>query len=714
MKADKKIFAEYHNPRYTRELDGELGNWAYTNESKSSKAAVRRCNYNADLIDEKGRNQLAAVHYPVIGMQSQNDPDYIEYQILLAKLAYIDGFMTDFRHLEDEAGVTQLELLHTTAKKYKFEVGVDWCDAQIFYSLKKVRPDLDSREKQIDYCKNIFRYLLRRIYQDETGANISGHPVILLFGDGFTFEEYCRLKKEAESYTDKEPWYFRRTMMDCDYDGQCVKYSFDEKHEYFTKEHRKEIAGPFGWVPFRVRDAVADGKPYWDVYATKEDCLAYLETLRTHAAENKDSYQAWISIAAPGMDHRGCMAWGRAISYIERGKGEVYSAMWEYNVKHRDDMDAVFLAGWNDYNEGHEIEPTVENGYRELILTAQYGTQFKGVAQQTQSEDFQLPEQLFALRKRTAKLRAIGYPTDELTAQLNAAALCISERDGAQARRLLRRAEESVTVLWNQKHTVQMFVSDFRVVCSSDRINIARQAQAMVSSEISTCEGSRMLDGEKQRSFWQSEACAASAEIKWKETRSISCVKLFTGWTERADKPGWPMIPRQLTVEYKTADGWTELWSTENNVMQNIEIPCSFLSDALRISTRDTAGIVMRDIEVLEEAGQGDEISCYDGTGFQMPQEQAGQIRGRIFDGYLTFQYWDEGFGTFDVCSAGRFQTVCSVTMDDTRTWRSAKVRIYPSNTDWNSKMEHGADLMFIGDVKVKEVAAEFDIYIKV
>ena len=97
-----------------------------------------------------------------------------------------------------------------------------------------------------------------------------------------------------------------------------------------------------------------------------------------------------------------------------------------------------------------------------------------------------------------------------------------------------------------------------------------------------------------------------------------------------------------------------------------------------------------------------------------MAQEQAGKIRGRIFDGYLTFQYWDEGFGTFEVCSVGRFQTVCSVTMDDTRTWRSAKVRIYPSNTDWNSKMEHGADLMFIGDVKVKEIAAEFDIYIKV
>ncbi len=190
VKIDKKIFAEYHNPRYTREHDGELGNWAYANESKESRAAVKRYNYNADLIDEKGRNRIASVNYPVVGMQSQVDTDYIEYQILLAKLAYIDGFMTDFRHMEDEAGITQLKRLREVAKKYDFEIGVDWCDAQIFYSLKKARPDLDTREKQIEYCKKMFRYLSEEVYADDTGANIGGHPVILLFSGGITYDEY--------------------------------------------------------------------------------------------------------------------------------------------------------------------------------------------------------------------------------------------------------------------------------------------------------------------------------------------------------------------------------------------------------------------------------------------------------------------------------------------------------------------------------------------
>nr|QGT51248.1 hypothetical protein Firmicute1046_3240 [uncultured Firmicutes bacterium] len=709
MITDKKVFAEYHNPRYTRERDGELGNWAYANESKDSKAVVKRCNYNADLIDSKGRNQLAAVNYPIVGMQSQNDPDYIEYQILLAKLAYIDGFMTDFRHLEDEAGVTQLELLREVAKKYKFEIGVDWCDAQIFYSLKKVRPDLDTREKQIEYCKNIFRYLLRRVYQDETGANIDGHPVILLFGDGFSFEEYRRLKKDTAEYTEKEPWYFRRTMMDCAYDGKTVTYSFDEKHEYFTQEHRREIAGPFGWVPFRLRDAVADGKPYWDVYANEEDCLKYLETLRSHVKENRDNYQAWISVVTPGMDQRGCAAWGRPITYIERGNGEIYRAMWEDNLGHCEETDAIFIAGWNDFNEGHEIEPTVENGYRELELTAEYSARFKGAEQKTKPEDFRLPEQLFALRKRAAKLSAIGYATDDVQDWLDSAALRLAERDGGAARLLLERAQEAVTDLWNKKQTVKVAIPAFEVVQSSERVDIAGLAKITASSALPNCEGERIVDGERARSFWQSEEGAAEATLVWTESCKINSVKLFTGWTERADKPNWPMIPQALTVECRTEDGWVTIWSTESNTKQDIEISCSQTTDALRISSRDPIGLVLRGVEVLTENGRQEGIGCYDGAVFRMPETYALQFGGRVFDGYLTFQYWDGGFGTFEVTSAGKFPTVCRITMDDTHTWQSAKVRVYPSNTAW----EKQAELLFRGNVRVKDVAAEFDIYEK-
>ena len=40
----------------------------------------------------------------------------------------------------------------------------------------------------------------------------------------------------------------------------------------------------------------------------------------------------------------------------------------------------VYIASWSDYTEGHEIEPTVENGDRELRTTLQYASQFKAKA----------------------------------------------------------------------------------------------------------------------------------------------------------------------------------------------------------------------------------------------------------------------------------------------------------------------------------------------
>lgn len=710
MESERKIFAEYHNPRYTREVDGELGNWAYTNESKNSRAKIKRYNYNADLINENGHHLAAAVHYPLVGMQSQNDPDYIEYQILLAKLAYIDGFMTDFRHLEDKAGLDQLKVLREVAGRYGFEIGVDWCDAQIFYSLRKVRPDLDTREKQIDYCKCILKYLAKNVYQDETGATICGHPVILLFGDGFSFEEYHWLKQEINVFAPKEPWYFRRAMMECAYDGKNVTYFFDERHEYFTKEHRNEIAGPFGWVPFRLRDAVNDGKPYWDVYATEEDCMAYMETLRSQATSG--DYTAWISVATPGMDQRGCAAWGRAITYLERGNGELYKKFWEYNVNHREETDAVFIVSWNDFNEGHEIEPTEQNGYRELMLTMQYGAQFKGIERQVDAEELQLPIWLFQLRKKTNKLKKIGYSiADEL---LNEAAMLIAERNCSKARILLEQAEKLAAEQWDKTVKLAVEVPKLQLMKQSEKKNIARLAAVAADSSLEHCEVARVVDGEKLRSFWQSEPGESWLQLLWNEKHAIDTIAVFTGWLERADTPGWPMIPQKLVLEIRTSVGWKKVWGTQINDIQDLALPIGEIIDGIRISSTDAAGMVLRNIEVTERVSQTeDEIGCYEGAYFRMPEECAKRIRGNIFDGYLTFFYWDEGFGSFEVKSAGHFQTVCKITMDNTKRWKAAKVGIYPANTNWEHKMDNGADLMFCGDVTVKNARIKCNIYNK-
>lgn len=72
----KKVYADFHGVRYTRQHDGKLGRWEmYANTEKSSTGRKSLC-YNADLIDSEGRHEIAAVAYPQVGMQSNLDPDY--------------------------------------------------------------------------------------------------------------------------------------------------------------------------------------------------------------------------------------------------------------------------------------------------------------------------------------------------------------------------------------------------------------------------------------------------------------------------------------------------------------------------------------------------------------------------------------------------------------------------------------------------------------
>ena len=53
----KKVYADFHGVRYTRQHDGKLGRWEmYANTEKSSTGSKSLC-YNVDLIDSEGRHR---------------------------------------------------------------------------------------------------------------------------------------------------------------------------------------------------------------------------------------------------------------------------------------------------------------------------------------------------------------------------------------------------------------------------------------------------------------------------------------------------------------------------------------------------------------------------------------------------------------------------------------------------------------------------------
>lgn len=186
----KKVYADYHGTRYSRLHDGMLGRWSYYGLSEKSITSKKMMCYNADNILENGKNDVAAMHYPLTGVQSNLDPDFIEFQILSAKTAKIDGFFIEWGFVEHEA-TWLLNAFQKVAAKYNFEIGVNWCDGWIYYDwITKIHPEINTREEKTKYFVQNLQYLIDTVFSTGTAPKVKNIPVYYMFGGGINPAEY--------------------------------------------------------------------------------------------------------------------------------------------------------------------------------------------------------------------------------------------------------------------------------------------------------------------------------------------------------------------------------------------------------------------------------------------------------------------------------------------------------------------------------------------
>lgn len=97
-------------------------------------------------------------------MQSNLDPDLIEYQILSAKAAGIDGFFIEWGFMPHEND-NLLKAMQPIAAKYGFEIGVNWCDGWLYYDwITKIYPDIKTRADKTKYMEKCFKYLADNVF----------------------------------------------------------------------------------------------------------------------------------------------------------------------------------------------------------------------------------------------------------------------------------------------------------------------------------------------------------------------------------------------------------------------------------------------------------------------------------------------------------------------------------------------------------------------
>ncbi len=463
----KKIYADYHGVRYTRAHDGKLGRWEMHADTHKSLTGRRTLCYNADFMDTTGRHDVAAVAYPQVGMQSNLDPDYIEYQILSAKAAGIDGFFIEWGFMGHENDVL-LKAMQRVAAKYDFEIGVNWCDGWLYYDwITRLDPRIVTREDKTEHYARCYRYLVDSVLTGPTAPVVKEHPVFYLFGPGATPEEYARAVEQVVLPDGAErPVVLRRWAEWGELrDGRYVPVRWSPEIEAWKRLGMV----PTAWLPARVRPRDA-AHPWWDNYAEPQDLIECMKPFRDSVWMSGDpTYVLKAGFVMPGMDNRGCAGWGRQhFYYIPRDGGRTYERMWDFCMASQESLDLVFIASWSDYTEGHEIEPTVENGDRELRTTLRYAARFKQMEADTTG--IELPRRLFDLRKRCATLAAAHRRTGALVTSLDAAARAMARGAYAEARERLAEAETAAEALEKTLRIRTLDVGEAELRFSSDAV----------------------------------------------------------------------------------------------------------------------------------------------------------------------------------------------------------------------------------------------------
>ena len=453
----KKIYADYHGVRYSREHDDAWGRWSYYRQMTKSGSPVKVLCYNADNILKNGRHDIAATAYPLTGPQSDLDPDYIEYQVLTAKAAGIDGFFIEWGFPEHESN-RLLKAFQRIAAKYRFEIGVNWCDRWLYYDwITKIRPDIKTREDKTRHFQYSFQYLIDSVFTGPTAALVHGVPVFYLFGGGINNEEYGQYIVNGRLKL-PEGTRFPVALKRFELWGQITNgvYQPPSTRQDFGQWICYGMS-PTAWIPPRMHPA---GKKYplWNFYGTPEDMPNFMSSYKKVWSDTSGHVSLKAGFVAPGMDNRGCAGWGHDIFYlIPRANGRYYEDFWKYNMADKDKLDALFIASWSDFTEGHEIQPTIENGYRELQTTLRYAAEFKN--EKLSGKGLELPLRLFQLRKKILFLQNTRQQTGGIFSVLDSVAQDISNAHYDAASGQLNRVSKQIAVLESRLHATEYILS---------------------------------------------------------------------------------------------------------------------------------------------------------------------------------------------------------------------------------------------------------------
>jgi hypothetical protein len=311
---------------------------------------------NPNIIDTStGQREIASNYYPLIGTYDSSDPNVIEYQMLLMKLSGISGTIVDWYGTNGTNGdinslLSASNKIVSSTQTYGLGVGVCLED-RFAGSPNDVTTNINYLGSNSNTYFNQSNYI-------KVGANQT--PLMLLFG--------------PEKYTLPSQW-------------TSILSGVSQKPAlvalpYQASQVGSGASGEFGWV-------------YQDPGTSD-----HLTVQQNFLANEAPKFSTSIGVAYPGYnDYYAQGGAGSGSGFIipeNNSNGQTLSETLALDQTYSKNISAIQIATWNDYGEGTQIEPTVQDGFTDLEEIQKFTGVSYGLS------DLQLVYQLYEARTQLA------------------------------------------------------------------------------------------------------------------------------------------------------------------------------------------------------------------------------------------------------------------------------------------------------------------------
>ncbi len=281
-------------------------------------------------VDETNKTIANSTNWPWLGAYDSHDPKVVERHFRWAKDAGLTGFIVSWWRqgdFHDEGMPLMLE----TARKHGMKI-------TIYYETVPPRGD-----PKPEGAVNDLLYLLNKYGRHQAWLTLEGRPVFFIYGRALNEIKLDGWKQVIAEVNRRHPG---GAIFIGDRISQEAAEIFDGIHTYNVTSRTK------GMTPDQLRE--------W----AKQFYPATVKTAGRKIAA--------VTVIPGYDDHKLGRPEPRPIT--SRHEGETYRILWEEAIAANPDW--VLITSWNEWHEGSEIEPSRENGDRELRQTKLFTRRF--------------------------------------------------------------------------------------------------------------------------------------------------------------------------------------------------------------------------------------------------------------------------------------------------------------------------------------------------